>query len=64
MCLRLKGPKTFEGGGFALLEGRTAVAGLCSRMTQRTLTAVRVFIFNNDVADKFIEIRIPLTTFT
>jgi N-dimethylarginine dimethylaminohydrolase len=62
--LRLERPKTFEGGGFALLEGRTAVAGLCSRTTQGTLDAVRVFIFNNDVADKFIEIRSPLTTFT
>jgi N-dimethylarginine dimethylaminohydrolase len=57
--LRLEGPETFEGGGFALLEGRTAVAGLCSRTTQGALDAVRGFLFDNDVADKFIEIRVP-----
>jgi N-dimethylarginine dimethylaminohydrolase len=56
---KLVEPETFEGGGFALLEGRVAVAGLCSRTTQGALDAVRGFLFENDAADTFIELRVP-----
>ena len=57
--LKLGEPETFEGGGFALLDGRVAVAGLCSRTTQGALDAVRGFLFENSAADTFIELRVP-----
>ena len=49
--LELREPMTFEGGGFALLEGRVAVAGLCSRTTRDALDTLRGFLFDNEVAD-------------
>jgi len=52
--IELKEPETFEGGGFALLEGRTAVAGLCARTTAGALEGVRRFLFEKKVADTFI----------
>lgn len=52
--LQLMEPETFEGGGFAMLEGRVAVAGLCSRTTQGALDAVRCFLFEKQVVDTFI----------
>jgi arginine deiminase len=55
----LEEPETFEGGGFALLEGRTAVAGLCQRTTQGALDAIRDFLFDGGVADTFIILNVP-----
>jgi dimethylargininase len=52
--LQLEEPEMFEGGGFALLDGRVAVAGLCSRTTRGALDAVRSFLFDRDVVDTFI----------
>lgn len=57
--LQLEEPETFEGGGFALLEDRVAVAGLCSRTTQGALDAVRDFLFQNVVVDTFIILNVP-----
>ena len=57
--LQLEEPETFEGGGFALLEGRTAVAGLCQRTTQGALDEIRDFLFNDGVADTFIILNVP-----
>ena len=37
IALKMIEPEAFEGGGFALLEGKTAVAGLCDRATQGAL---------------------------
>ena len=57
--LQLKEPETFEGGGFALLEGRAAVAGLCSRTTQGALDALKGFLFEKGVVDTFIVLNVP-----
>ncbi|MCW3978511.1 MAG: arginine deiminase family protein [Candidatus Bathyarchaeota archaeon] len=57
--LQLEEPETFEGGGFALMEGRTAVAGLCQRTTKGALNAVRDFLFDGGVADTFIVLNVP-----
>ena len=57
--LQLEEPETFEGGGFALLEGGTAVAGLCQRTTKGALDAVRDFLFDGGVADTFIVLNVP-----
>jgi len=57
--LELTGPMTFEGGGFALIEGRVAVAGLCSRTTRDALEAIRDFLFEKDVVDTFVILNLP-----
>ena len=57
--LQLEEPETFEGGGFALLEGKAAVAGLCSRTTQGALNILRKFLLERDVADIFIVLNVP-----
>ena len=57
--LQLEEPETFEGGGFALLEGKAAVAGLCSRTTQGALDALKGFLFENDIVDVFIVLNVP-----
>jgi len=54
MGLKLEEPETFEGGGFALLDGRAATAGLCSRTTKGVLEAVRNFLLESGLADIFI----------
>ena len=54
--LALGEPETFEGGGFALLEGRVAVAGLCQRTTQETLDTLGEFLLREGVAETFIEL--------
>ena len=59
ICLQLEKPETFEGGGFALLEGRTAVAGLCQRTTQGALNAIKESLFDGGVADTFITLNVP-----
>ncbi len=57
--LQLEEPETFEGGGFALLEGDAAVAGLCSRSTQGALDALREFLFEKNVVDTFVTLNVP-----
>jgi len=57
--LQLEEPETFEGGGFALLEGDVAVAGLCSRTTLGALDALREFLFERNVVDTFITLNVP-----
>ena len=57
--LQLEEPETFEGGGFALLEGDVAVAGLCSRSTQGALDALREFLFEKNVVDTFVTLNVP-----
>lgn len=57
--LQLEEPETFEGGGFALLEGKAAVAGLCSRTTQGALDALKGFLFENDIVDTLIILNVP-----
>ena len=49
-------PETFEGGGFALLEGKVAVAGLCQRTTQGALDKIGGFLLREGVAETFIEL--------
>jgi N-dimethylarginine dimethylaminohydrolase len=56
---RLGAPETFEGGGFALLDDRVAVAGLCQRTTQGALDSIRDFLFEEVVADTFIILNVP-----
>jgi N-dimethylarginine dimethylaminohydrolase len=56
---RLGAPETFEGGGFALLDDRVAVAGLCQRTTQGALDSIRDFLFRKGVADTFIVLNVP-----
>lgn len=58
--LQLEEPETFEGGGFALLEGKAAVAGLCSRTTQGALNILRKFLLERDVVDTFVVLNVPL----
>jgi N-dimethylarginine dimethylaminohydrolase len=55
---KLGEPETFEGGGFALLENRVAVAGLCQRTTQGALDSIRDFLFERRVADTFIVLNV------
>ncbi len=57
--LQLEEPETFEGGGFALLEGDVAVAGLCSRTTQGALDALKEFLFEKNVVDTFVTLNVP-----
>ncbi len=54
--LALGEPETFEGGGFALLEGKVAVAGLCQRTTQGALDEIGDFLLGEGVAETFIEL--------
>jgi N-dimethylarginine dimethylaminohydrolase len=55
----LKEPETFEGGGFALLEGRIAVAGFCDRTTQGALDDLSKYLLQNRVVDTFIQLNMP-----
>ena len=57
--IQLEEPETFEGGGFALLEDRVAVAGLCSRTTRRALELIRDFLFREQLVDLFIILNLP-----
>lgn len=56
--LELKPPETFEGGGLAIIEGKTAIAGLCSRTTRGALEAVKTFLLG-EVVDLFILLNLP-----
>jgi len=59
IALEMKKPDSFEGGGFALLEGGTAVAGLCDRSTQGALTQMGDYLLNNKLADLYIQLNMP-----
>jgi len=54
-------PDTFEGGGFALLEGRVAVAGLCQRTTRGALEGLGSFLLDEGLADLYIVLNMPPT---
>jgi len=56
---QLKEPQSFEGGGFALLEGRVAVAGLCDRTTQGALDDIGDFLLREQIIDQFIQLNMP-----
>ena len=59
IAYQLKEPETFEGGGFALLEGKVAVAGLCDRTTQGALDNISGFLLSEHLVDLFIQINQP-----
>jgi len=57
--LHLEEPETFEGGGFALLDDKVAVAGLCQRTTKGALDKIRSFLFEKGVVDRFVVLNVP-----
>jgi len=59
IALRLEEPETFEGGGFALLEGRTAVAGLCDRTTPGALKLIGDYLLGEKLVDLWITLKMP-----
>ncbi len=59
IAFQLMDAETFEGGGLALLEGRAAVAGLCSRTTRVALEALRGFLLSERLVDLFIVVNLP-----
>ena len=59
IALQLKEPETFEGGGFALLEGRVAVAGLCDRTTQGALDDIGDYLLKERLVDLYITLNMP-----
>jgi arginine deiminase len=59
IALEMKEPDTFEGGGFALLEGGAAVAGLCDRSTQGALDLMGGYLLENRLVDLWISLDMP-----
>ncbi|MCW4050320.1 MAG: arginine deiminase family protein [Candidatus Bathyarchaeota archaeon] len=59
IALQMKEPESFEGGGFALLEGGVAVAGLCDRSTQGALDQMGDYLLSNKLVDLWVELRMP-----
>ena len=59
IALKMEEPETFEGGGFAMLEGRTAVAGLCDRTTQGALDQMGDYLLESKLSDLWITIKMP-----
>lgn len=59
IALEMGEPESFEGGGFALLEGGTAVAGLCERATQGALDQMGDYLLGNRLIDRWITIEMP-----
>jgi arginine deiminase len=59
VVLEMKEPDTFEGGGFAVLEGKTAVAGLCERSTQGALDQMGDYLLESKLSDLWITIKMP-----
>jgi len=57
IALKMEEPETFEGGGFAMLEGRTAVAGLCDRTTQGALDQMGDYLLESKLSDLWITIK-------
>jgi N-dimethylarginine dimethylaminohydrolase len=58
-ALKMEEPETFEGGGFAVLEGKTAVAGLCDRTTQGALDQMGDYMLESRLSDLWITIKMP-----
>jgi arginine deiminase len=59
IALEMKEPDSFEGGGFALLEGGTAVAGLCDRSTQGALDQMGDYLLENRLVDLYVQLNMP-----
>lgn len=59
IALRMAEPESFEGGGFALLEGGTAVAGLCDRSTQGALDQMGDYLLGNGLIDLWVQLNMP-----
>jgi len=59
VVLEMKEPDTFEGGGFAVLEGKTAVAGLCERSNQGALDQMGDYLLESKLSDLWITIKMP-----
>ena len=58
-ALKMEEPETFEGGGFAVLEVKTAVAGLCDRTTQGALDQMGDYMLESRLSDLWITIKMP-----
>ena len=59
LALEMKEPDSFEGGGFALLEGGVAVAGLCDRSNQGALDQMGDYLLENRLVDLYIQLNMP-----
>ena len=59
LVLEMVEPDYFEGGGFALLEGGVAVAGLCDRATQGALNQIGKYLLSKKIVDIFIQLNMP-----
>lgn len=59
ISLEMKEPDCFEGGGFALLEGGVAVAGLCDRATQGALDQMGDYLLGNKLVDLYVQLNMP-----
>ena len=59
IALRLAEPETFEGGGFALLEGGAAVAGLCDRTTPGALKLIGDYLLDEKLVDLWTTLKMP-----
>jgi arginine deiminase len=59
IALEMKEPDSFEGGGFALLEGGVALAGLCDRATQGALTQLGDYLLGSRLVDLFVQLNMP-----
>ena len=56
IALQMKEPDSFEGGGFALLEGKVAAAGLCDRATQGALDQMGDYLLESKLVDLFVQL--------
>jgi arginine deiminase len=59
IVLELKEPETFEGGGFAILENNSAVAGLCDRSTQGALDQMGDYLLTNRLLETWVTLAMP-----
>jgi arginine deiminase len=59
IALEMSEPDSFEGGGFAFLEGGVAVAGLCDRSTQGAIDQMGDYLFENKLVNLYIQLNMP-----
>ena len=59
IALEMREPDTFEGGGFAMLDGGAAVAGLCDRSTQGALDQMGDHLLEHGLVDLWITLDMP-----
>jgi len=59
IALEMREPDSFEGGGFALLEGGVAVAGLCDRSNQGALDQMGEYLLGSGLVDLFVQLNMP-----